>query len=57
MRALTTKEERKIRMKQLRPVTKTEKILFPIIVTIFVAFLVPSAAPPHRLPDAGQPDA
>ena len=45
MRALTTKEERKIRMKQLRPVTKTEKILFPIIVTIFVAFLVPSAAP------------
>ena len=45
MKALTTKEERKIRMKQLRPVTKTEKILFPIIVTIFVAFLVPSAAP------------
>ena len=45
MRALPTKEERKIRMKQLRPVTKTEKILFPIIVTIFVAFLVPSAAP------------
>ena len=31
-------------MKQLRPVTKTEKILFPIIVTIFVSFLVPSAA-------------
>ena len=44
MRALTTKEERKIRMKQLRPVTKTEKILFPIIVTIFVSFMVPSAA-------------
>ena len=45
MKALTTDKERKIRMKQLRPVTKTEKILFPIIVTIFVAFLVPSAAP------------
>ena len=44
MKALTTDKERKIKMKQLRPVTKTEKILFPIIVTIFVAFLVPSAA-------------
>ncbi len=44
MRLLTTKAERKIRMKQLRPVSKTEKILFPIIVTIFVSFMVPSAA-------------
>ena len=44
MKALTTDKERKIKMKQLRPVTKTEKILFPIIVTIFVSFLVPSAA-------------
>ena len=44
MRALTTKAERRIRMKQLRPVSKTEKILFPIIVTIFVSFMVPSAA-------------
>ncbi|MCD7785437.1 MAG: sodium ion-translocating decarboxylase subunit beta [Oscillospiraceae bacterium] len=45
MRALTTKEERRIVMKELRPVSKTEKIVFPIIVTIFVALLVPSAAP------------
>ena len=45
MRALTTKAERRIRMKQLRPVTKTEKILFPIIVTVFVSLMVPSAAP------------
>ena len=45
MRALTTKQERQIVMKELRPVSKTEKIVFPIIVTIFVALLVPSAAP------------
>ena len=45
MKALTTKEERRIKMKQLRPVSKTEKILFPIIVTIFVSFMLPSAAP------------
>ena len=32
-------------MKQLRPVSKTEKIVFPIMVTIFVSLLVPSAAP------------
>ena len=44
MKALTTDAERKIKMKQLRPVSKTEKVLFPIIVTIFVSFLVPSAA-------------
>ena len=44
MKALTTDKERKIKMKQLRPVTKTEKILFPIIVTIFVSFMVRSAA-------------
>ena len=44
MKALTTDKERKIKMKQLRPVSKTEKILFPIIVTIFVSFLGPSAA-------------
>jgi len=44
MKALTTKEERKIKMKQLRSVSKTEKILFPIIVTIFVSFMLPSAA-------------
>ena len=45
MRALTTESERKIKMKELRTVTRTEKILFPIIVTIFVVLLVPSAAP------------
>ena len=45
MKALTTKKERVIEMKQLRTVSKTEKIVFPIVVTLFVAFLVPSAAP------------
>ena len=45
MKALTTKKERAIVMKELRPVSKTEKIVFPIVVTIFVALLVPSAAP------------
>ena len=44
MKALTTDAERKIKMKQLRPVSKTEKVLIPINVTIFVSFLVPSAA-------------
>ncbi len=45
MKALTNKKERSIVMKELRPVSKTEKIVFPIVVTIFVAWLVPSAAP------------
>ncbi len=45
MRALTTEKERKIVMKPLRKVSKTEKIIFPFVVTIFVALLVPSAAP------------
>ena len=45
MRLLTTEEERKIKMEQLRPVTKAQKILFPIIVTIFVCMLLPSVAP------------
>ncbi len=45
MKLLTTEEERKIVMKPLRGVSKKEKILFPIVVTIFVALLVPSAAP------------
>ena len=45
MRALTTKAERQITMKQLRAVSQTEKIIFPIAVTIFVSFLVPDAAP------------
>lgn len=45
MKLLTTKKERQIVMKELRPVSKTEKIIFPIVVTIFVSLLVPSAAP------------
>ena len=45
MKLLTTKEERLIKMTTLRTVSKTEKILFPIVVTIFVSLLVPSAAP------------
>ena len=45
MKALTTKAERQIVMTTLRPVTKREKIVFPIIITIFVALLVPSATP------------
>ena len=45
MRLITTKEEREIKMEQLRPVSKKQKILFPIIVTIFVCLLLPSVAP------------
>ena len=45
MKALTTEEERKIKMVQLRTVSQKEKIVFPIIVTIFVVLLLPSAAP------------
>ena len=45
MRALTTKEERAIKMEQLRPVSKRERILFPIVVTIVVCGLLPSTTP------------
>ncbi len=45
MRLLTTKEERKIKMEQLRPVSKLEKILFPIVITIVVCLLLPTTAP------------
>ena len=45
MKLLTTKEQRKIKMEQTRDVSKTEKIVFPIIVTIFVALLLPDTAP------------
>ena len=45
MKALTTQKEREIVMKQLRKVSKKEKIVFPIVVTIFVSLLLPSAAP------------
>ena len=45
MKLLTTKEERKIKMRPLRVVSKREKIIFPVMVTVFVALLVPSAGP------------
>ena len=45
MKALTTEAERKISMKQLRNVSKTEKIIFPIVLTMIIALLLPSAAP------------
>ena len=45
MKALTTKKERSIKMKNLRPVSKLEKILFPIIVTIVVCMVLPTTAP------------
>ena len=45
IRLLTTKKERRIKMKQLRTVTKTEKIIFPILVTVVVCLLIPSCAP------------
>ena len=45
MKALTTKEEREIVMEQLRPVSKKEKIIFPIMITVLVTLLLPSAGP------------
>ena len=45
MKLFTTEDERKIKMSQLRPVSKLEKILFPIIVTIIVCLLLPTTAP------------
>ena len=45
MRALTTPKERLIRMENLRPVSKTEKVVFPIVVTLLVTMIVPDAAP------------
>ena len=45
MNAMTTPEQRKIKMVQTRAVSKTEKIIFPIVVTIFVALLLPDTAP------------
>ncbi|MCQ2465104.1 MAG: sodium ion-translocating decarboxylase subunit beta [Oscillospiraceae bacterium] len=45
MKALTTKKERAVVMETLRPVGRTEKIIFPIAVTIIIALLIPSAAP------------
>ena len=45
MNAMTTAEDRKIKMVQTRAVSKAEKIIFPIVVTIFVAMLLPDTAP------------
>ena len=45
MKLLTTEEERKIKMEQLRPVSKLERILFPVIVTIIVVLILPTTAP------------
>ncbi len=45
MKLLTTEEERKIKMEQLRPVSKLEKILFPIVVTVVVVLILPDTAP------------
>ncbi len=45
MRALTTEKERKVKMEQARPVSKVEKIVFPILVATFVILLIPSTAP------------
>ena len=45
MRLLTTKKQRMIRMSQLRPVSKLEKVCFPVMITLLCAFLLPDAAP------------
>ncbi len=45
MRALTTEKERKVKMEQARNVSKVEKIIFPIVVSVFVILLIPSTAP------------
>lgn len=45
MKKMTTKEERKIKMEQLRPVSKLERILFPIVVTVVVVMILPTTAP------------
>ncbi len=45
MKLLTTKKERAVVMKQLRPISKTEKIVFPIVVTLVICLIVPSATP------------
>jgi oxaloacetate decarboxylase beta subunit len=45
MKLLTTEKERKIRMKQLHPVSRTERIVFPIVATIVICLIVPPAAP------------
>ena len=53
MKALTTEKERKVEMKQLRQVSKVEKIVFPVVVLVICAFILPSVAP-DRLSDTAQ---
>ena len=55
MKLLTTKEERSIHMEQLRPVSKLEKILFPIVVTIIVCLIFADDGAFGWNADAGQP--
>ncbi len=45
MRMLTTKKERSVKMEQLRPVSKTEEVLFPVICTLIICFILPDATP------------
>ena len=45
MKLFTTEKERKIKMEQLRPVSKLEKILFPVVITIVVCMILPTTAP------------
>ena len=45
MKALTTKKERSVVMGQLRPVSRLEKLIFPVLVTLIIALMIPSAAP------------
>ena len=45
MKLFTTEKERKIKMEQLRPVSKLERILFPIVITVVVCLILPSTAP------------
>ena len=52
---LTTEEERKIKMEQLRPVSKLEKILFPIVITVVVCLILPTTAPLVWYADAWKP--
>ena len=53
MKLLTTEKERKIKMEQLRPVSKLEKILFPIVITIVVCMILPTTAPLVGMPMLG----
>ena len=53
MKLLTTEKERKVKMEQLRPVSKQEKVLFPIVVSLFTILLLPSAGPLIGMPMLG----